>query len=57
MANDRKVNVTQHSSLGALWFIGWLFTVGYLKFGFWMGLWSLFVWPYFVGSHVAGLTG
>ncbi len=50
---DRAVNVTQHSSLGALWFIGWLFTIGYLKLAFWKGAVGLILWPYFLGAHFA----
>ncbi|WP_404402462.1 hypothetical protein [Pelagibacterium halotolerans] len=54
---DRRINIEQHSSLGILWFIGWLFTIGYLKLGFWMGVLALIVWPYFLGAHFAGPTG
>ena len=43
----------QHSSLGMLWFIGWLFTLGYLKLGFWWGVLAIIVWPYFLGQHFA----
>jgi hypothetical protein len=50
--NDR-VRVTQNISLGTLWFVGWLFTIGYLKLGFWWGLLGLIVWPYYIGSHFA----
>jgi hypothetical protein len=50
--NDR-VRVTQNISLGTLWFVGWLFTIGYLKLGFWWGLLGLIVWPYYLGSHFA----
>jgi hypothetical protein len=46
-----RIQITQHTSLGALWFAGWLFSIGYLKLEFWMGLLGLFVWPYFLGSH------
>jgi hypothetical protein len=46
-----KISITQHSSLGIIWFIGWLFTIGYLKLGFWSGLWALIAWPYYIGSH------
>ncbi len=52
MENDR-IRVTQHTSLGALWFIGWLFTIGFLRLEFWMGLLGIIVWPYFLGSHFA----
>ena len=45
--------VEKHGSLGLLWFIGWLFTIGFLKQGFWMGVLGLFVWPYFLGAHFA----
>jgi hypothetical protein len=52
---DRPVKVNVHNSSlgGGLWFIGWLFTVGYLEFGFWKGLLALIVWPYFIGEHFA----
>lgn len=43
-------------SLGGLWIIGWLFTIGYLKLGFWMGALALIVWPYFLGGHFADAT-
>jgi len=48
-----RIQVTQHSSLGAAWLVGWLFTIGYLKLGFWLGVLGLFVWPYFLGAHFA----
>lgn len=48
-----RINVTQHSSVGTLWFAGWLFTIGYLKLGFWWGVLAIVVWPYFIGSHLA----
>ena len=46
-----RIQITQHSSLGAAWFAGWLFTIGYLKLDFLLGLLGLFIWPYFLGSH------
>jgi hypothetical protein len=50
-----RINIVQHSSLGMLWFAGWLFTIGYLHFGFWRSVWALVVWPYYVGAYLAGL--
>ena len=52
-----KVHVTQHSATGMLWFIGWLFSIGFLGLGFWKGVLALLVWPYFIGAYVAGLLG
>jgi hypothetical protein len=46
-----RIHITQHTQFGALWFAAWLFTIGYLKLGFWMGLLALIVWPYFLGDH------
>jgi hypothetical protein len=46
-----RIHITQHSSLGAAWFAGWLFTIGYLQLDFLMGLLGLVIWPYFLGSH------
>jgi hypothetical protein len=51
-----KIRIEQHSSIGLLWAIGWLFTIGYLDLGFWQGLLALIVWPYFLGVHFAPLA-
>jgi hypothetical protein len=48
-----RIHITQHTSLGAAWFVGWLFTIGYLHLDFWMGLLGLFIWPYLLGGHFA----
>lgn len=48
-----RIKVTQGCSLGAFWFAGWLFSIGYLHLDFWMGLLGLVVWPYFMGNHFA----
>ncbi len=37
-------------SLGWLWFVGWLFTIGYVHLGFWQGVFALCIWPYYLGS-------
>ena len=35
--------------MGSFWFMGWLFTIGYLKLAFWKGALALLVWPYYLG--------
>ncbi len=52
MTKSVTVN-NEHSSLGVLWLIGWLFTIGFLKLGFWKGALGLLIWPYFLGVHFA----
>ena len=54
---ERKISITQQSGTGMIWFVGWLFTVGFLKLGFWQGLIGLIVWPYYLGSHFAPAVG
>ncbi len=54
---ERKINVTQHGGAGMIWFVGWLFTVGYLKLGFFNGLLGLVVWPYYLGTYFAPVAG
>ena len=39
---------------GALWLIGWLFTLGYLHLPFWRAVLGLIIWPYYLGVAVAG---
>tara|TARA_R110002124_G_scaffold63350_43_gene173552 strand:+ start:18415 stop:18570 length:156 start_codon:yes stop_codon:yes gene_type:complete len=48
-----RIHITQHSSLGAFWFAGWLFTIGFLHLDFMKGLLGLVIWPYFMGDHFA----
>jgi hypothetical protein len=54
---DRRIQINNSLSLGGLWLAGWLFTIGYLKLDFWLGLLGLIVWPYFIGSHLAAPAG
>lgn len=51
---NKGVKVVHHGSLGVVWFIGWLFTIGFLKASFWKGVLALLIWPYFLGAHFAG---
>jgi len=48
-----RTQVKHYHSSGMVWFIGWLFTIGFLKLGFWKGLLGLIVWPYFIGVRLA----
>jgi hypothetical protein len=32
-----------------IWFIGWLFTIGFSKLIWWQAIIGLVVWPYFLG--------
>jgi hypothetical protein len=41
---------------GPIWFIGWLFTIGYANLVWWQILAGIVVWPYFLGRAV-GLGG
>lgn len=55
--NRKSINIEQHSPLGLFWFAGWLFSIGYLKLGFWKGVIALCVWPYYFGVHFAPAAG
>ncbi len=48
---SKDIKIEQHGGLGVFWCIGWLFSIGFLKLGFWKGLLALIVWPYFLGVH------
>ncbi len=51
MADEVKVKCRcgDGSVLGPLWFMGWIFTIGFLKLAFWKGVLALVVWPYYLG--------
>lgn len=50
-----RIRVVQHGGLGLIWVAGWLFTIGYLKLGFWPGVLALAIWPYDIGTALATL--
>lgn len=45
-------NVRVDTGMGIIWFIGWLFTIAYVRLAFWSAVWALFVWPYYLGVAV-----
>jgi len=50
---SRKVEVA--GIMGPIWFIGWLFTIGFLKLSFFKGLLALIIWPYYIGDFFSTL--
>jgi hypothetical protein len=48
-----KIRIEQHSFGGVLWFVGWLFTIGFLNLTFGKGLLALLLWPYYLGVFVS----
>jgi hypothetical protein len=36
--------------VGSVWFIGWLFTLGFAKLGFLKAVLGLLLWPYYLGA-------
>lgn len=37
----------------AMWAIGWIFTIGYLRLPFWKSVLAIFIWPYYLGVKFA----
>ena len=50
---SKTVKLEHHGPLGITWFMGWLFSIGFLKLGFWKGVLAMLLWPYFLGAHFA----
>jgi len=50
-----KVKVVNSGAFGIVWFIGWLFTIGFLKLTFWKGVLAIVIWPYYIGAMLSGL--
>ena len=47
----KKVEVA--GIMGPVWFMGWLFTLGFLKVTFFQGLLALIIWPYYIGDFLS----
>ena len=50
-----RIKIEQHSSLGLLWFGGWLFIIGYLQLTFWKAVLAILLWPYFLGVAISAV--
>lgn len=50
--NMERIRIESHSFSGLLWFIGWLFTIGFVHLGFWKGVLAMLIWPYYLGVAV-----
>ena len=35
---------------GIIWFIGWLFTIGFAELVWWKILLGIVIWPYYLGA-------
>ena len=35
-----------------IWFIGWVFTIGYVNLPFWKAVFALVIWPYYLGAAI-----
>lgn len=53
----QKIKVENHLFSGGVWFIGWLFTIGFLHLSFWQGVLGIVIWPYYLGAHFGAIAG
>lgn len=52
MSDETRIVVKHHDVGGlggALWFAGWLFTIGHLGLHMPQALYALAIWPYYIG--------
>ncbi|GAB4366451.1 MAG: hypothetical protein Kow0042_06330 [Calditrichia bacterium] len=49
---DRKITVENAGLVGPIWYMGWLFTLGFAKLTFWKAVLALIIWPYYLGSAI-----
>lgn len=44
-----EVIIIENSLVSGIWFVAWLFTIGFLRLSFWQGVLAIIVWPYYLG--------
>lgn len=50
-AKEKRGNMGGKAGLiGPLWFIGWLFTIGFADLTFWKAVLALILWPFYLGN-------
>ena len=50
-----KIRIEQHGFTGAIWIVGWLFTIGFLHLTFWKGVLAVALWPYWLGAFFSAI--
>jgi len=50
-----KIKIENHTFPGAIWVIGWLFTIGLMHLSFWRAVLAIVIWPYHIGTIVSTL--
>ncbi len=48
--SSTQKNVQNACNIGPIWFIGWLFTIGFVQLSFWKAVLALIIWPYYLGN-------
>ena len=54
---EKTTYVPLHIWSGPFWLVAWLFTIGFAHLSGWKVVFSLFIWPYYIGKIVATLAG
>ena len=52
MGSQGGQKIRVDSGMGIIWFIGWLFTIGYVELTFWPAVLGLFIWPYYLAVAI-----
>ncbi len=52
---NMRIKVEQHGGKGAVWLVGWLFTIGFVHLSFGQGILGIIIWPYYLGVRIANL--
>jgi len=50
---SQKKTAEKASTFGSLWFVGWLFTIGFAHLSFWKAVLALALWPYYLGATLS----
>jgi hypothetical protein len=50
MSAEKRRSHESGALAGSTWFAGWLFTIAFVKLGFWKAALGLLLWPYFLGA-------
>lgn len=54
---DGKVVVKKGEFAGSIWFIGWLFSIGFCQLSFGKAVLAIVIWPYYLGRILSALGG
>ena len=53
---NMKIRIEQHTFMGTVRVVAWMFAIGFVHLDFWRGVLAVLLWPYYLGMLFSALA-